>query len=211
MSASKLEEPESDQVARVSNPCFDRKTRVGNPCYMLLLAIALLAGCGYQHSGSMQNADGYAWPSLFRTDVKTVAVPVFGNRTYWRGIEFQLSKAVINELESQTPYKVVARDEADTLLEGEVEAVRVRTISNSPTSSEPQEQIYVISVNFTWTDLRNGKILVHRERFQQTAPFYPTLGEGRFVGDQLNIERLAIAIVQQMQADWGNTTEPVNQ
>jgi hypothetical protein len=178
---------------------------------LFVTAVLLCGGCGYQHNASMDNANGYDWQTLYRGDVKTVAVPIFGNRTYWRGVEFQLTKAVINELESQTPYKVVARDEADTLLEGEVEGVSVQTISNSPITSEPQEQNYVVGVNFTWTDLRNGKILVHREHFQQSAPFYPTLGEGRFVGDQLNIERLAVAIVQQMQADWGNATQPAPQ
>jgi hypothetical protein len=85
--------------------------------------------------------------------------------------------------------------------------VFVHTISNSPTTSEPQEQVYDVMVNFTWTDLRTGKILVHRQRFTQTAPYYPTLGESRFVGSQLNVERLATAIVEEMQADWGNARE----
>lgn len=171
-------------------------------CAALVIATS---GCGYQHSGSMDNSNGYAWQSLYRDDIKTVAVPVFGNRTYWRGVEFALSKAVVNELESQTPYKVVERSSADTILEGEVAEIHVRTISNSPQTSEPQEQIYAVSVNFKWTDQRTGKILVTRQRFQQTAPFYPTLGEGRFVGNQLNVERLATAIVGELQADWGNT------
>jgi hypothetical protein len=51
--------------------------------------------------------------------------------------------------------------------------------------------------------LRSGKILVRRESFEQTAPLYPTLGEDQFVAEQQNIERLALAIVQELQADWG--------
>jgi predicted dehydrogenase len=39
-------------------------------------------------------------------------------------------------------------------------------------------------------------------RFEQTATYYPTLSEGRFIGSQQNVERLALAIVQEMQADW---------
>ena len=35
-----------------------------------------------------------------------------------------------------------------------------------------------------------------------TASFYPTLGEGRFTGTQQATERLALAIVQELQADW---------
>jgi hypothetical protein len=57
-------------------------------------------------------------------------------------------------------------------------------------------------VNFRWTDLRSGRILLERKDFQQTAPMYGTLGEGEFVGGQNGIEKLALAIVQEMQADW---------
>jgi len=177
------------------------------PAVLLATMAIAAAGCGYQHNGSMDNSNGYTMHTLYRDDVHTVAVPIFGNRTYWRGVEFSLSKAVVNELEAQTPYKVAERASADTVLDGEIEGVFVHTISNSPTTSEPQEQVYDVMVNFTWTDLRTGKILVHRQRFTQTAPYYPTLGESRFVGSQLNVERLAIAIVEEMQADWGNVRE----
>jgi hypothetical protein len=43
---------------------------------------------------------------------------------------------------------------------------------------------------------------MQRKNFQQTASFYPTLGEGEFVGAQDAIEKLALGIVQEMQADW---------
>jgi hypothetical protein len=50
--------------------------------------------------------------------------------------------------------------------------------------------------------LRTGRVYVQRKDFRQTAPYYPTLGEGQFVGQQQNVERLALAIVQEMQAEW---------
>jgi hypothetical protein len=37
---------------------------------------------------------------------------------------------------------------------------------------------------------------------EQTSSFYPTLGEGRFTGTQVATEKLALAIVQELQADW---------
>jgi hypothetical protein len=177
---------------------------------MLLGVCCLLAlgsgGCGvgtYQQSGSVKNAPaGYQWSSLYRGDVKSVAVPVFANKTFYRGFEFNLTKAVVNQLEGQSPYKVMPKERADTILEGEVERVRVRTISNSPFNSLPQEQLLEVTVNFTWKDLRNGRILARRHDFRQTAPYYPTLGEGQYTGEQQNLERLALAIVQEMQAEW---------
>jgi hypothetical protein len=171
-----------------------------------LAALSLLlfcSGCGYQQSGSMANANGYQWRTLYRDDVKTVAVPIFTNRTYYRGAEFMLSKAVVNQLEGQSPYKVVPRERADTILTGQVDRVVVHTTSESFLNGLPQDQLYVIIVSFTWKDLRTGKILVERHDFEQTAPWYPTLGEGQRVAQEEAIEKLALAIVQEMQSDWG--------
>jgi hypothetical protein len=160
-------------------------------------------GCGYQQTGSTANAaPGYRWSSLYRGDVKTVAVPIFTNKTFYRGVEFQLSKAIVSNLEAQTPYKVAPRERADTVLEGEITRIRARTISEARGAAIPQEQLYLVTVNFTWKDLRSGKILVQQKNFEQASHWYPTLGEGQFIGEQQNVERLALAIVQELQAQW---------
>jgi hypothetical protein len=170
----------------------------------LACAAALFCGgCGYQQSGSMKNAaPGYEWNSLYRTDVRTVAVPIFTNKSFYRGVEFHLSKAIVSNLEAQTPYKVVPRERADTLLEGEITRVRARTISDQRRAAIPQEQLYLVTVNFTWKDLRTGKILAQQRNFEQASHWYPTLGEGAFVAEQQNVERLAQAIVHELQAQW---------
>ncbi len=186
-----------------------RKRRRAWPWIAAALAAAavsllLIAGCGYQQAGAPPRGDivPYKWSSLYRTDVHTVAVPIFTNRTFRRGVEFNLSKAIVNQLEAHSPYKVVDRERADTILEGEIVNIRVRTLSEDAHSSLPQEQLYLVTVNFTWKDLRSGRILVQRSDYEQTAPYYPTLGEGQFTGSQQNVERLALAIVQELQADW---------
>ena len=166
------------------------------------IAIAfMLAGCGYSQPGS-DPAGGYQWRSLYREDVKTVAIPIFANRDFRRGVEFSLTKALVGQLEAHSPYKVVPRERADTVIEGEIVSIDVQTISNEPDIAIPQEQLYAVTVNFVWKDLRSGRILVERRNFQQTTPFYPTLGEGQFVGSQQAVERLALGIVQELQADW---------
>ena len=194
----------------------DRRTRGHSPrrggrpvrsvLFAVLFGVAILPalpGCGYQQSGSGANAPaGYQWKSLYRGDVRTVAVPIFTNRTFYRGVEFNLTKAVAGQLEAQSPYRVAPREAADTVLEGEITRVRVRTLSENPAAVVPQEQLLTVRVNFIWRDLRTGKILVERKDFEQAAPYYPTLGEGQFVGQQQNVERLGLAIVQELQATW---------
>ena len=169
----------------------------------LTILTMTLAGCGYSRTGSAPAANSwYQWRSLYREDVRTVSVPIFKNRTFYRGIEFSLSKALVNALEASTPYKVTPRERADTILEGEVEDVRLRTVSNESRAAIPQEQLYVVRVNFTWKDLRTGRILCQRENFEQDASFFPTLGEGLYIGEQSNVERLAQGIVEELQSDW---------
>ena len=170
-----------------------------SPAGVVVALVLVLSGCGYK-TGS--ESEGYHWGSLYRQDVRTVAVPIFTKRSFDRGTEFNLSQAVVKQIEANTPYKVVPRERADTILEGQVVDVQVGTMSTDRNSAIPQEQMLGVTVDFTWKDLRSGRILVERRGFEQTATYYPTLGEGRALGRQQAVERLALAIVQELQADW---------
>jgi hypothetical protein len=168
-------------------------------CRLLLL----LTGCGYQQTGVYEHEQpGYQWHSLYREDIQTVAVPVFVNRSFQRGVETELTKSIIQEMETQTPYKVVSPERADTILEGEIVDSHTGTLSNDSFTALPQEQTMILQVNFTWKNLRTGQILVERRGFDQRASYFPTLGEGQTVGAQHATERLALDIVHELQADW---------
>ena len=162
-------------------------------------AAASLAGCGYS-AGEAKG--GYAWGSTFRKDVRTVAIPAFGTKAFSRGDEVALTQALIAQVESRTPYKVVPAERADTILEGTVVSAGTGTVSISPFNTLPQESTYTLSVDFTWKDLRTGQVLVDRRNFDQTSTYYPTLGEGRFMGRQQVAEALAGSIVNELSGDW---------
>src|SRR3954469_25044928 len=105
------------------------------PLSILVVLMSLLCtSCGYNNNGYSSVGDEsksswYQWRSLYREDVRTVAVPIFKNKDYRRGVEFTLSKAIVNQLEMRTPYKVVPRERADTVLEGEIVEIRLHTLS----------------------------------------------------------------------------------
>ena len=168
------------------------------------LCAAALAGCGYNASNDYdgKNKGSYQWHSLYRQDIRTIAVPIFTNKSFTRGMEFTLTKAITNYLEASTPYKVVDRKEADTILEGEIVNIAGTMISASPNSALPQEEMITIRVNFVWKDLRSGRILRDKKGFEQTVMYYPTVGEASYVGKQQGVEKLAMGIVQSLQADW---------
>jgi len=163
-----------------------------SPVALCLLAplLTCAGGCGYQQK------------SLYRDDVRTVAVPVFTNRTFHQGLELALSKAVVNQLEAKSPYKVVSQSSADTILEGQVVEAAIRVVSKDVITNLPREQNLTVAIDFVWKDLRTGAILRERRNFQHAAVYYPTLGEGEFHGAQQVMDRLALMIVQEMQADW---------
>jgi hypothetical protein len=172
--------------------------------FVLISGLIALSGCGYQQLG-VDNANvtpGYQWKSLYRQDIQTVAVPIFVNRTFRRGLETELTKSVIEQMEEHTPYKVVPKERADTILEGEIVAAQTNTLSTDIETGLPQEQEYTIVVSFTWKNLRTGDILVQRRNFDQKANFVPTLGESSSVGSTNAIQQLSLGIVQELQADW---------
>lgn len=180
-----------------------RRLRAGVKA-LAMASILLLSGCGYNQSGSPNNAleGGYTWNSLYREDVQTVAVPIFTNQDFRRGVEFRLTEAIIKQLEAHAPYKVVPRERADTILEGQITKISTATLSRDWYTNLPREQMIVITVDFIWKDLRTGQILVQRKGLEQQATYYPSLAEGEFVGGQEAIERFAMNIVQELQADW---------
>jgi hypothetical protein len=181
---------------------MNRSPSARNLCARALLVAVpfFLAGCGYQNGGD--GSAGYQWKTVYRQDVRTVAVPIFKSNSFQRGVELSLTKAIVQQIEATTPYKVVPRERADTIIEGEIVDVRIDTISSDRDAAIPQEQLLDVIVDFTWKDLRTGKILVQRQAMEQAATFYPTLGEGRFTGTQAATEKLAVAIVQELQSDW---------
>lgn len=172
---------------------------------VVLFATSLvLAGCGYNQQNSDKNKleGGYRWNSLYREDVQTVAVPIFTSKEFRRGLEFRLTEAVQKQLELRAPYKVVAREKADTILEGQITEVRSMTLSKDYRTALPREQMITITVDLVWKDQRNGRILCNRKNLTQSGVYIQNLGEGEVVGSQEAIERFALAIVQELQSDW---------
>ena len=156
-----------------------------------------LAGCGYSSKPP------------FNASVRTVAVPVFANKTFRREWEFRLTEAIDKNIESRTPYKVVDRKDADSLLTGEIAQIQENVLTYRFETDLPRETELTVAVNFTWKDLRSGKVIVERKNFNRSATEIPQIGERVEDAEQLAIERLAAAIVDQMQSDWG--TDPKSQ
>jgi Lipopolysaccharide-assembly len=94
----------------------------------------------------------------------TVRVPIFKNNTFSQGLEFDLTKAVVNEIEAKTPYKVVAGDQdADTELTGKITSASKEVISRKQRPEISQAET-TLTVELTWRDLKTGEDLSRKRK-----------------------------------------------
>jgi hypothetical protein len=139
--------------------CF-RSVKRASPSFVLLAAFAfLLPSCSWDGNFTVL---GYTTKPQYPFDIRTVYVPIFKNNTYRRGIEFDLTHAVVREIEAKTPYKVVSNClGADTELSGTIVALN-KNVINRNQLNEVREAETMLAVLVVWKDLRTQEILSGR-------------------------------------------------
>jgi hypothetical protein len=156
-----------------------------------LTVVALIAGCGYQQGG------------LFDADVRTVAVPIFENQSFYRGLEFDLTEATIKQIELKTPYKVVGPEVADTVLQGTITGVE-QTLLSRGDAGLPQELELRVTLDIEWLDARTGRPLRSREGFEVVGHYVPArrVGQPLEAASHAVAQRLADRVVSMMFEGW---------
>ena len=169
------------------------------------IAIALIAlvpfvgtvGCGYMVGGA------------YDPQIRSVAVPIFENDTFRRGIEFQLTEAVHKEIKLRTPYRLVNSQDAETRLTGRIVDIRKDVLGENQ-YDDPRELQMSLLVQVTWEDTRTGKILGQQEvpidptvvPVSAQADFSPEVGQSLATATQDGVTRLATKIVNMMETPW---------
>jgi hypothetical protein len=165
---------------------------------MLIVGATMHAGC------SSDPTKGYAPVGVFPTGVRSIAVPIFTNRTYSRDVEFELTDALIKQIESQTPYKVMSQADADTVLTGQIRNIQLDHLSKSRQTGLTEEVIVSVTIDFQWKDARSGRVLVERRSFAGHGLFVPSrpTGEPIELGTSAAVQQLARDVVAELQAQW---------
>lgn len=153
---------------------------------------------------------GYRWGahSLYRSDVRTVYVPMIESDSFRRNLGERLTEAVVKQIEATTPYKVVATPDADSTLRcrltDDKKRVTIETATDEPRSVELAFHIVV-----EWLDRRGQPLnqttqipLPHGLSVTQQAEFIPEAGQSVATAQQEAFVRLAGQIVSQMQIWW---------
>ena len=154
-------------------------------------------------AGAAAGCAGYSTAPLHRTDVRTVAVPIFASREFRRELEFELSRELVQMIEMRTPYKVVQdRTRADTELRGELIDLQAPVLAEDVASDSPIDIEVTVSCSFEWKDLRTGEVLAKRENLRATGAYAVAIGETLDSATTEALRRLAERIVEAMEKDW---------
>ena len=164
----------------------------------ILLGLFALSNC------ASDPTIGYSSKSLYPTEYHSVSVPIFENTTMTRNMEFMLTDAVIKQIQSRTPYRVVNESYADTLLTGTITKVDLQTINQSGTTGLANEVLLKVTINFEWLSLNTGTRIVGKKNFTGEALFVPSRpsSEPIEMGQFAVVQQLATDIVDQMQSAW---------
>jgi hypothetical protein len=204
---------------------MNRKHLIRAPGLLLFaLAAALLPGCGTWDGHFC--ILGYTTRPMYDLSIRTVRVPIFKNLTLIKGLEFEITEAVIREIEAKTPYKVVQCAEAvDTELIGTIDSF-TKAVTNLNQLGENRSAETTLTVELVWRDLRAGTAGAILSQplpgkpgdplpppppvgapappvlAQSVASFAPELGESMATARKANVDRLAIRIVSMMEKPW---------
>jgi hypothetical protein len=147
--------------------------------------------------------------SLYRPDVRTVYVPMFESDSLRRNLGERLTEAVVREIELKTPYKVVHRPDADSILSARIISDTKRVVAEE-VNDIPRDIETDLIVQVDWSDHR-GQYLMQDANFNfstisfsvaQNANFVPEGGQSVATVHQEAIQRLAEQIVSQMESGW---------
>ncbi len=180
----------------IPTPCIASRHRM-SPCLrglvtlgVMMAALLSLTACGYTHK------------TVYPADVSSVQVNILANRTFYRGVEFDLTEALIKEIELRTPYKVISTDGADTVLEGTIVNISQHLLSRRRDGGLPQELEVQMMVDFTWRNVRTGQILADRKGLAVVGRYVPPVGETLTLGQNEAIQKMATQIVSSMSGQW---------
>ncbi|MCK6485355.1 MAG: hypothetical protein HUU22_02860 [Phycisphaerae bacterium] len=173
-----------------------RSCRRGAGVAATACALWLSGGCGYSTDRPFPTTADDGQP------IRTIAVEIFESREFRRGLELQLAEALMKRIEAETPYRLASRENADTLLTGEIKEIRQSTIGRDFRRNRPRETAMTLIIAFHWKNLRTGRTLVERPNFIQTVDYVRPLGEDFYDASQEAMDKIAERIVEQMESEW---------
>jgi hypothetical protein len=174
---------------------YHRETRKAAFIIFFGLIVASFAGfCG---------CAGYSNKSLFPEDVSSVYVEMFDNRSFRRGVEYELTDALAKRIETETPYKIISsRDRADTVISGQIVSVGESWLSTERQTGRPLEKEVELRAVVNWKNLKTGELLIDNQSVSASASYSEWQEQGFRYGSTLAANNLAQRIIELMEKEW---------
>jgi len=150
---------------------------------------ALLAGCVGLRQGD-----------VYPDDRDQVWVSYFGNETFYRDVEFELTERLVQEILSSPGLRLSSKDQAEIHLSGRVLDVSQRVLSEDRTQV-PTSSTTAVTVEIVVTDTRTGEPLLKR-RLTQRGQYVPARGEDQEFARREAFRYLARDIVRELEEDF---------
>ena len=157
---------------------------------LLLLMSALLTGC-------------YSTASLYDNGIETVAIDMFESDSFRRGVEFELTQALVDRVGTNTPYKICQnKREADSVIYGRILSVDERIMAHQRKLDRPLQEQIVVVAEVTWKNLRTGKLILDRRQFRFSGDFSTLQNDSQQATIREAVNEMAVNIVEAMETEW---------
>jgi len=162
----------------------------------LIISVCLVfCGCG--------RMSGYSNQSLFPQDVGSVYVEMFDNKSFWRGVEYELTDALAKRIEADTPYKIISsRDRAETVISGQLVGVSESVLTSERETGRALEKEVRLQAVVNWKNLKTGELLIDSRSVAASASFSEWQNQGFNYASALAANNLARKIVELMEKQW---------
>ncbi|MCF6156742.1 MAG: hypothetical protein E3K36_16235 [Candidatus Brocadia sp.] len=144
---------------------------------------------------------GYSSKSLLRSNVRSIYIPIFDNNTFRRGYEFDLTKAVRDQLLLRTRLNIVDKDEADSILFGRITGVDENVLIEDREDNIVESRV-TVSIEIRWVDKRTGRTIVERRNIKRPTEFIVRRSETLTSSGNEAFVKVAQSIVDAMEEDW---------
>lgn len=181
-----------------SDYSFFSRLRRGLTGLLLGILLSLPAGCGYTQK------------TVLPRDIRTVHVDTFTNKipiggvfAYEPGLEIRVTSAVIRRFQQDGNLKIVSRDQADAVLEGDLIGFDQEGLRFTSLERIEEYRLYVV-VALRLRDQKTGDILWEEPNFSGDTSYFVagTRAVSRTIATDRAIERLARHIVDRVVEDW---------
>lgn len=130
------------------------------------LSLLVLLHCGYySFSGS-----------TLQSNIQTIAIPIFENKTTEFGVPEDITDALINEFTQDNTLKVVDRRSADSILEGTIVNIREQAGAYNQQEQVQEIRIYV-RIKAKFEDLKKNNV-IWEEEITQWGTYSPDSASG---------------------------------